>query len=172
MQSIIDEPPDESSLETTAAIGQAVAKRKRGRPKGSRAQGAGNWKPLFLAALGKFPNVKVACSEAQVSRAEVYRARTRDPKFALQWEQAKQDGIDVIEAHMIEMSRKNVVAGIFMLKNLRPEIYGENVNVNVTGSLSLEEVQNARRTLKSKLDQIAEVVAPGERIFSGTDASR
>jgi hypothetical protein len=89
--------------------------------------------------------------------------RGRDPDFALAWEEAKQDGIDVVEAHMMAMSKKNVVAGIFLLKNLRPDVYGENVNVNVSGSLSIEEVHQARASLHAKLTQIVDVVAPGDR---------
>ena len=133
------------------------------RKKGSKAKGSGDWMPLFLTAYRKMPNVRVACQQAGISRAEAYRARTRDATFALEWEQAKQDGIDVIEAHMMAMSQKNVVAGIFMLKNLRPNIYGEHVHVNVSGSLSIEEVHQARASLHAKLTQIADVVAPGDR---------
>lgn len=134
-----------------------------GRKKGSKAKGSGDWMPVFLAAMQQMPNIRVACKQAGISRAEVYRARARDAEFALAWEQAKQDGIDVIEAHLMVMSKKNVVAGIFMLKNLRPDVYGEHVNVNVSGSLSIEEVRQARASLHDKLNQIAEVVAPGDR---------
>mgnify|MGYP003628517312 CR=1 FL=1 len=146
---------------------QTKVKRKRGRPKGSKAKGVGEWQKVFLVALGKLPVIKVACVEAQVSRAEVYRARTRDPKFAIAWDHALQDGIDAVEANLHMRARdKDTIAAIFLLKNLRPEVYGENVNVNVSGSLSIDEVQQARKTLRSKLNQIAESVAPGERIFS------
>ena len=149
------------------AIEKKPGKRKRGRPKGSKAKGVGEWQSVFLAALGKLPVIKVACVEARVSRAEVYRARTRDPKFAIAWDHALQDGIDAGEANLHMRARdKDTIAAIFLLKNLRPDVYGENVNVNVSGSLSIEEVQQARKTLKSKLNQIAESVAPGERIFS------
>jgi len=133
------------------------------RRKGSKAKGSGDWMPVFLAAMQKLPNVRVACQQAGISRAEVYRARGRDPEFASDWEQAKQDGIDVIEAHLMAMSQKNVVAGIFMLKNLRPDVYGENVNVSVSGSLSIEEVRQARASLHAKLNQIVDVVSPGDR---------
>ena len=133
------------------------------RKRGSKAKGSGDWIPLFLAAFRKMPNVRIACQQAGISRAEVYRVRGRDPDFALAWEEAKQDGIDVVEAHMMAMSRKNVVAGIFLLKNLRPDVYGENVNVNVSGSLSIEEGHQARASLHAKLTQIVDVVAPGDR---------
>ena len=133
------------------------------RKKGSKAKGSGDWQPVFLAAMQKLPVVRVACQQAGISRAEAYRARTRDATFALAWEEALQDGIDIIEAHLMAMSQKNVVAGIFMLKNLRPNIYGEHVHVNVSGSLSIEEVHQARASLHAKLTQIVDVVAPGDR---------
>ena len=119
---------------------EGTTKRKRGRPKGSKAQGSGEWKPIFLAAM---------------------------KKFATAWEEAKEDGIDVLEASLhIRAREKDTIASIFLLKNLRPNVFGENVNVNVQGSLSIEEVANARKTLNAKLKQISNVVAPGERLIT------
>lgn len=146
---------------------EGTTKRKRGRPKGSKAQGSGEWKPIFLAAMKNLPVVRVACDKAGISRAEAYRTRTRDPKFATAWEEAKEDGIDVLEASLhIRAREKDTIASIFLLKNLRPNVFGENVNVNVQGSLSIEEVANARKTLNAKLKQISNVVAPGERLIT------
>ena len=137
---------------------------KGGRPKGSRAKGAGDWKPVFLSALQTMPVVRVACQKAGVSRSEAYRVRSEDPAFASEWHQALQDGIDMIEATLhVRARQKDTVAAIFLLKKLRPEVYGENVNLNVSGSLSIEEVQQARAKLHAKLTQIASAVAPGDR---------
>jgi len=134
------------------------------RKKGSKAKGSGDWQPAFLAALQKLPVVRVACQQAGISRAEAYRARTRDAAFASSWEEALQDGLDIIEAQLMTRAIKSdTVASIFILKNRRPEIYGENVNVNVSGSLSVEEVQQARASLNAKLTRIIDVVAPGDR---------
>jgi hypothetical protein len=138
--------------------------RQVGRKRGSKAKGSGEWKPVFLAALQKLPVVHVACQASGISRAEVYRARTRDADFALAWEQALQDGIDVIEAQLMARAIKSdTIASIFILKNRRPEIYGENVNVNVSGTLSVEEVHQARASLHAKLTQIIDIVAPGDQ---------
>ena len=140
------------------------AKRKPGRPKGYKPTGVGDWTPVFLAALQQLPNVRAACQKAGVSRSEAYRLRAEDSTFAVSWQQALQDGIDVIEATLMARAMKrDTVAGIFLLKNLRPEVYGENVNVNVSGSLSIEEVRQARASLNAKLTQIVDVVAPGDR---------
>lgn len=140
------------------------AKRKPGRPKGYQPDGVGEWTPVFLAALQQLPNVRAACQKAGVSRSEAYRLRSVDPEFSRAWQESLQDGIDVIEATLMARAMKrDTVAGIFLLKNLRPEIYGENVNVNVSGSLSVEEVQQARASLNAKLTRIIDVVAPGDK---------
>ena len=140
------------------------AQRKGGRPKGSRAKGSGEWKTVFLSVLQTMPVVRVACQKAGISRSEAYKVRSNDPEFALAWHQAVQDGVDMIEATLHARARKSDrTAAIFLLKNLRPEIYGENVNVNVSGSLSVEEVRQARASLNAKLTQIVDVVSPGDR---------
>jgi hypothetical protein len=114
--------------------------------------------------------VRVACEKAGVSRAEVYRCRSLDPKFAEAWNHAKDDGIDVLEASLHQRARdKDTLAAIFLLKHLRPSVYADNVQLNVSGSLSIEEVTNARASLKAKLSQIEAVVQPGQRrIVTGT----
>ena len=138
--------------------------RKPGRRRGYKPSGVGEWAPAFLAALRQLPNIRAACRKAGISRSEAYRLRSADPEFAASWHEAMQDGIDVIEATMMARAMKrDTVAGIFLLKNLRPQVYGENVNVNVSGSLSIEEVRQARESLHAKLTQIVEVVAPGDR---------
>ena len=146
------------------------AKRKPGRPKGYKPKGVGEWTPVFLAALQQLPNVRAACQKSGVSRSEAYRLRAQDPTFAQAWHEALQDGIDVIEATMMARAMKrDTVAGIFLLKNLRPEVYGENVNVSVSGTLSIEEVRQARASLNAKLTQIIDVVAPGDRRLLTTE---
>ena len=70
---------------------------------------------------------------------------------------------------MARAMKRDTVAGIFLLKNLRPEVYGENVNVNVSGTLSIEEVRQARASLNAKLTQIVDVVAPGDRRLLATE---
>jgi hypothetical protein len=134
------------------------------RKKGSKAKGSGEWKATFIAALRSYPVVRVACEQAHISRAEAYRARAADPDFAVQWNEAKDDGIDVLEAALHKRARdKDTLAAIFLLKHLRPSVYADNVNLNVSGSLSVEEVHSARASLHAKLTQIAETIAPGDR---------
>jgi hypothetical protein len=135
-----------------------------GRPKGSKNKLKDNWKPVFLAAMRAYPVVRVACDKAGISRALAYQHRVSDPTFALAWTEAKDDGIDVIEAALHKRAReKDTLAAIFLLKHLRPAVYADNVNVSVSGSLSVEEVQSARTSLHAKLKQIEEVIVPDKR---------
>ena len=142
-----------------------------GRPKGSKNKlKVKDWQEVFLAAMRSYPVVRVACEQAGVSRAEVYRCRAVDPAFSEAWNHAKDDGIDVLEAKMHERARdKDTLAAIFLLKHLRPSVYADNVSVNVSGSLSVEEVTNARASLKAKLAQIQQTVAPGTRRLQTTE---
>ena len=134
------------------------------RKKGAQAKGSGDWKDTFLSALRVAPVVRQACKQAGISRAEAYRERHRDVDFAQQWQEALNDGIDEVELALhIRARKQDTTAAIFLLKNLRPEVYGENVNVNVSGSLSIEEVRQAQTSLTEKLNQISQAIAPGDR---------
>jgi hypothetical protein len=134
------------------------------RQKGSRAHGAGEWKDVFLAALRIAPVIRQACKKAGISRAEAYRERQRDVDFAQDWVDAVKDGVDEVELALhIRARKRDTIAAIFLLKNLRPEVYGENVNVNVSGSLTIEELRQAQDSLTTKLDQIAKTVKAGDR---------
>jgi hypothetical protein len=135
-----------------------------GRPKGSKNKIKDDWKPVFLAAMRSYPVVRIACDKAGISRGYAYKSRSSDPAFALAWTEAKDDGIDVVEAALHKRAReKDTLAAIFLLKHLRPAVYADNVNVNVSGSLSVEEVHSARASLHAKLKQIEDTVAPAKR---------
>ena len=137
------------------------------RKKGSKAKGSGDWMPAFLAALRTYPVVRVACEQAGISRAEAYRARNRDAEFASAWKDSEDDGLDILEASLHKRARdKDTLAAIFILKHKRPEVYSENVNVNVSGSLTIEEIHQAKKELYAKLAQVEGIVKPGSRRFT------
>ena len=141
-----------------------------GRPKGSKNKLKDNWKPVFLAAMRSYPVVRIACEQAGISRALAYQHRVSDPTFALAWIDAKDDGIDVVEAAMYKRAReKSDLAAIFLLKHQRPAVYADNVNVSVSGSLSIEELHSAKASLHVKFKQIEDAVIPHERKLQLTD---
>ena len=103
----------------------------------------------FLAAYRETGNVRVACEAAQISRSSIYRWLAQDPDYAEEFEQAKADAVDVLEAE----ARRRAVDGveelvgwykgqaggtvrrysdtllIFLLKGLKPEVYRERLEV-------------------------------------------
>ena len=100
---------------------------KRGRQRKPRSE-AGEWKDVFLSVLRAMPVVRVACEQSGVSRKTVYQWRERDAEFAKAWDEAREDGIDRIEEHVMAQALKdNLTAGIFLLKSLRRNVYGEKL---------------------------------------------
>ncbi|MFW5910280.1 MAG: terminase [Thiohalospira sp.] len=51
----------------------------------------------FLEALRKIPIVTFAAHQAGVSRRTVYDHRDQDPAFARQWDEALEEGMDLVE---------------------------------------------------------------------------
>lgn len=140
-----------------------------------------SWKPEFLEALKKCPNVSAAMETARVSRPLVYAERKRSGVFRAAWDNAiaigveglernlhryAVDGLDVQTDHVlpdevtveslhrfergpdgkpraIPYTRKkttyrvvrtvtkqqSVAAATFLLKRLKPEVYGDTVRV-------------------------------------------
>lgn len=80
---------------------------------------------LFLDSFRKLGNVYYACREAGVNRSTVYRWRERWSTFADEWEEAKEEAVDLLD---YEARRRAVKEGsdrllIFLLKAHRPDIY-------------------------------------------------
>ena len=98
------------------------------------------WRPAFLEALSNSCNVTVACRAAGISRQHAYRTRHRSAKFASDWDDAMQTGLDLLEAAMMRRAREGVeepvyykgqvvgtvrkasdVLAMFLMKRYRPE---------------------------------------------------
>ena len=93
-----------------------------GRPPRRRARPG--WRDVFLATLRDTGNVAYACRTADVCRSTAYLRRDKDPKFASLWDDALEDGLDLLEA----VARRRAIEGsdtllIFLLKANRPEKY-------------------------------------------------
>lgn len=58
------------------------------------------WRPAFLEALKRAPNVVTACEVAGVPRCTAYNARRDDPDFAKAWAEAWEVGMYAIDAEM------------------------------------------------------------------------
>ena len=97
-----------------------------------QSESAGEWKETFLNIMRAMPVIRVACQQAGISRQTAYIWRAKDPEFSRAWDEAKQDGIDMIAANLIKRAKeKDTPAAIFLLKSLRPEEFGEKVQPSV-----------------------------------------
>lgn len=59
------------------------------------------WRTTFLAELAASSNVAAAARRANVSTAEVYRARRADPAFYREWQEALCEGYDLLEMALL-----------------------------------------------------------------------
>jgi len=126
-----------------------------GRQPGATAHSAGEWCPVFLEALRAMPVVRLACEHAGISRKTAYQWREQNAEFREQWNDAIEDGIDMVEAQVHARARQtDTRAAIFLLKSHRRELYGDKVDVDVSGSLSIEEVRRANASLDEKLARL------------------
>ena len=100
----------------------------------NRRQG-GEWVPAFLATLRNTGNVRASCEKAGIARRAVYDWRDKHPAFAAQWKESTEDSIELLEAIADQRARSHSdVLLIFRLKALRPEIYRERWQGELTGA--------------------------------------
>lgn len=120
---------------------------------------------LFLDALRNTCNVRAACNAASVGRSTVYERRESDDTFKGAWDEAEQDGVDLLKAE----ARRRALLGVdepvyyqgkrvgfirrysdallmFLLKAHEPEVYRERYEVTGAGGgpvrhrLEVEEI--------------------------------
>jgi hypothetical protein len=101
---------------------------------------AGEWKHSFLAALRASGVVRFACQAAGVSHTVAYEWKKNDPEFAVDWDDAHETAIDMIEVIGIERAkRKSDLLLIFSLKAFRPEKYTDDAREAVKMLHALEK---------------------------------
>jgi len=107
-------------------------------------------KAAFLAAYRENGNIRLACEAGQIGRSSHYRWMERYPDYVKEFEQAKADAVDVLEAE----ARRRAVDGwkepvgwyrgqaggtvrrysdtllIFLLKGAAPQKYRERMEVS------------------------------------------
>jgi hypothetical protein len=89
---------------------------------------AGEWRPVFLAALRNSGNVRAACQAAEIDRSTAYDSRDSSKEFAAQWDEALEDAIDVLEAVAQKRARASSdTLLIFLLKAHRPQKFRDPV---------------------------------------------
>ena len=93
---------------------------------------------IILEALREKPTYSSAARKARINRRTLNRWRNADPDFNQACIDARNEGLDALEDKLIERGMKNdTTAGIFMLKSLRREIYGDKQEISGPGGESL-----------------------------------
>lgn len=64
-----------------------------------------NWRPTFIEAFRNSGNVRAACQAASITRTQAYRYRAAHPSFAKEWDDAREEAIDILEATAWQRAR-------------------------------------------------------------------
>ena len=76
----------------------------------------GSRKKRFIAALTTHATVLHAAQAAGISRQTAYRWQREDPDFAEQWDEARENAVDVVESTIYQQAiGGNTIAAIFFI---------------------------------------------------------
>lgn len=117
------------------------------------------WESRFIEALREWPNVTLAAAQIGVSRWEVYRTRRENALFASQFEEARKIGIEALEDVAIDQTRVNPTLMIFMLKNLKPEIYSDKHIVETWQDRVIALLREGKVTVKDVASEFGPDIA-------------
>lgn len=99
------------------------------------------WQQAFLKAYAELGTVTHACTAVGIDRSTPHVAAKRDPVFAEAFASAREAAADRLERVAIRRAEDSSdVLLIFLLKALRPEKFRENVKVEHSGQVQLNEV--------------------------------
>jgi len=145
------------------------------------------WKPIFLAELEKWGVVEHAAHVAGVHVRTAYEAREKDPRFRADWAEAKGTFVGRLEALSMQRAMVGTPKPVYyqgkkidtiqelenahlrwVLAHLKPEVYGEKLDVTqtVNGSLDLNVTGTLDVTLLSD-EELATLDAILERAAGG-----
>ena len=88
----------------------------------------------FLERFSECGSVLQACNDTGVSRRAHYVWLADNPEYKAAFEKAKREAVDALEARVFQ--RANVESdrlAEFLLKGLRPEVYGDRFKQEITG---------------------------------------
>lgn len=117
------------------------------------------WRPIFLETLRETGNVTLAARAANIPRQTAYKARNTSKRFADQWHEALEEGVDMLESE----ARRRAEAGsdrlmIVLLKAYRPEKFRENYQVEHSGQVEvdLSVVESMEAKVAAMVQRMAE----------------
>lgn len=104
----------------------------------------------FLSALAKGLSVSTASKAVGHTRSSMYGFRERDEEFRQEWDDAVEQGTDVIEDHVLQMgvTDKNLTALIFLLNGRRPEKFKQRHDVTSNGQSLFVGFSKAMKALE------------------------
>jgi hypothetical protein len=118
------------------------------------------WQARFLGALRDTGTVRYACQAAGVGRSTVYRERQRNERFALEWNDALEDGIDELEAEARRRAKTGSDALLqFLLKAHRPSVYRDSHRVEHSGTIRGEHTVDLTKLSEGELDDLERLVS-------------
>lgn len=113
---------------------------------------ARKWVSTFLAALVIEPNVTVACESAKIDRTSAYKLREKSKRFAAEWDEALERGIERMESEAFRRAVNGVDRPVYqmgqkvgtvreysdtlmtlLLKAHKPKKYRDNSSVEMSG---------------------------------------
>ena len=133
-----------------------------------------DWKPAFIEMLRATGNVTRAAKHAGRSRNQAYHVRRHSEDFTAQWDEALEEGTDLLEAE----ARRRAVTGIdkpvfykgevvgsitkysdkllmFLLKAHRPQKFRDGGKVKQTGATDVGVDRDREKAILEKLDRMA-----------------
>lgn len=116
-------------------------------------------KSVFLLALCRGTSISLACTKALLPRRTVYDWRDADEKFRVAWDEAIEAGTERLEDEAYRRAHDGVKKPIFhkgkrvafvqeysdtllmfLMKGRKPDKYRDNSKVEVSGTLTLEQL--------------------------------
>lgn len=96
----------------------------------------------FLNKLRNTSNVRAACEAAHISRQAAYNAKNNEPDFALLWEEALEDAVELLEAKAWNnaMKKDSETSLWNLLKAHRPQKYRDTSRQEIGGEMTLRVI--------------------------------
>ena len=76
-------------------------------------KGTAEWRAIFLDTLRETANVSESCRVAEITRKTAYEHRNRYANFALDWDEAKKEGLETLEDEAVRRARDGVEKPVF-----------------------------------------------------------
>lgn len=104
----------------------------------------------FLAKYAETGNVSASARAIKVNRDTVYGWRATNPAFADAMHAAKLQAIEELEGEAFTRAKAHSdVLLIFLLKNLKPEIYGDKMKITQWQDQAIADIKAGRLTFEA-----------------------